>query len=88
MKVGFRSSFLKDIKALKDRSLKERIKAAIAQVESAANLQAVANLKKLKGGSDLYQIRIGDYRLGLVCEEGTVTFVRCLHRREIYRYLP
>ncbi len=88
MKVEFRSSFLKDVKALRDKSLKERIKAAMAQVELAPSLQEIHNLKKLKGGSDLYRIRIGDYRLGLVCEEGTVTFVRCLHRREIYRYLP
>ncbi len=53
VKVEFRSRFLKDIKALKDRSLKERINPAIAQVESAANLQAVANLKKLKGACRL-----------------------------------
>jgi len=88
LKVEFRSSFLKDVKALRDKPLKERIKAAIAQVESAANLQEIHNLKKLRGGSDLYRIRIGDYRLGLVCQEGTVIFVRCLHRREICRYLP
>ena len=88
MKVEFRRSFLKDVKALRDEPLKERIKAAIAQVESAASLQEIHNIKKLTGGSDLYRIRIGDYRLGLVCEEGRITFVRCLHRREIYRYLP
>ena len=88
MKVEFRSSFLKDVKALRGRPLKERIKAAIAQVESAPSLQEIRNLKKLRGGPDLYRIRIGDYRLGLACEAGTVIFVRCLHRREIYRYLP
>jgi hypothetical protein len=29
LKVEFRSSFLKDVKALRDRPLKERIKAAL-----------------------------------------------------------
>ena len=36
----------------------------------------------------LYRIRVGDYRLGLVFDGGTMTFVRCLNRREIYRYFP
>jgi mRNA interferase RelE/StbE len=33
-------------------------------------------------------MRLGDYRLGFVFEQGAITFVRCLHRREIYRYFP
>jgi len=35
-----------------------------------------------------YRIRLGDYRLGFVFERGAVTFVRCLNRKEIYRYFP
>lgn len=30
----------------------------------------------------------GDYRLGFVFEHGAITFVRCLDRKEIYRYFP
>ena len=88
MNVQFRSSFVRDIKGLLDKRLKDRIKAVIAQVEAAHTLQEISDLKKLKGSRDYYRIRIGDYRIALVCEEGNVTFVRCLHRREIYRYLP
>lgn len=88
MNVQFRSSFVKDIKCLSDKRLKDRIKAAIAQVEAAHTLQEIGDLKKLKGSRNYYRIRIGDYRMGLIFEEGNVTFVRCLHRREIYRYLP
>ncbi|MBP1468695.1 type II toxin-antitoxin system RelE/ParE family toxin [Candidatus Chloroploca sp. M-50] len=35
-----------------------------------------------------YRIRIGDYRLGLFVEDDTITVVRFLHRRDIYRYFP
>jgi mRNA-degrading endonuclease RelE of RelBE toxin-antitoxin system len=31
---------------------------------------------------------VGDYRVGFVFEHGAVTFVRCLDRKEIYRYFP
>ena len=88
MNVQFRSSFIKDIKGLSDKRLKDRIKAAVAQVEAAHTLQEIGDLKKLKGSRNYYRIRMGDYRIGLICEQGNVTFVRCLHRREIYRYLP
>jgi mRNA interferase RelE/StbE len=88
LKVQFRRSFLKDIRSLSDKPLKERIKAAIAQVEGAQTLREIGNIKKLKGSRDYYRIRIGEYRVALICKEANVTFVRCLHRRDIYRYLP
>ena len=43
---------------------------------------------KLQGGDDFYRIRVGDYRLGIIVELEAVVFVRCLNRREIYRYFP
>lgn len=88
MNVRFRGSFLKDIKVLTDRQLKDRIKATIAEVEGARALQDIRNLKKLRGSRSYYRIRVGEYRIGLVYEDGSVIFVRCLHRRDIYKYLP
>lgn len=88
MKVQFRNSFLKDIKGLSGKTLKKRVKAAIMEVEAARSLQEVSSIKKLKGSPNYYRLRIGDYRIALICEGEDVTFVRCLHRREIYRYLP
>jgi len=88
LKVQFKKSFLKDIKALGDPTIKKRIGKSIAQAEEAAALGQVENLKKLKGGEQYYRIRVGDYRIGLILEEGSLVFVRCLHRKDIYRYIP
>ena len=57
-------------------------------VEQAQHLGQVANLKKLRGGGNYYRIRVGDYRIGLIVEGDAVTFVRFLHRKDIYRYFP
>jgi len=46
------------------------------------------NIKKLKGEGDYYRIRVGDYRIGMKVNDGVVSFVRILHRKEIYRYFP
>lgn len=88
MNVQFRVSFSKDIRSIKNKDLLDRIKEAIERVEKTQSLQDIANLKKLKGGSNCYRIRLGEYRIGLTIENNTVTFVRCLNRKEIYRYFP
>ena len=88
MKTAFRESFDADLAAITDVALLKRIKSVIEQVEAARNFSQVANLKRLQARGKYYRIRIGDHRLGLVFERGAVTFVRCLNRKEIYRYFP
>jgi mRNA interferase RelE/StbE len=85
--VEFRASFVKDLRH-KDKGLLSRIKQTIELVEKAQGTQDIAGLKKLKGGNNYYRIRVGDYRLGLIIEGDTATFVRCLNRKEIYRFFP
>lgn len=88
MKAEFRKLFAKDLKKIKDKSLLVRFKAVIETVEAADNLNAIVNLKKLKAEGNYYRIRIGDYRIGLMLDGDTFVFVRCLHRREIYKFFP
>jgi mRNA interferase RelE/StbE len=86
--VQFRASFAKDVLVINDKGLLKRIKETIAQAEKAQSLRELTNIKRLKGGGSYYRIRIGDYRLGLEVEGDVVTFVRCLDRKQIYRYFP
>jgi mRNA interferase RelE/StbE len=88
LKTQFKKRFLKDIEALGNPAIRKRIRQAITQAEEAPSLSQVENLKKLKGGEQYYRIRVGDYRIGLVYREDCLIFVRCLHRRDIYRYIP
>ena len=88
MKVEFRESFAKDLKAVKDKSLLSRAKELIEAVEKVTSLIEISNLKKLKGGGNYFRVRIGDYRLGIALEDDTVIFVRFLNRKDIYKYFP
>ena len=88
MKSEFRSSFTQDLRAIKDKSLRQRIEELIELVEQAPRLEAIPNLKKLRHSGSYYRVRVGEYRVGLVVKGNAVTFVRCLHRREVYRYFP
>jgi len=86
--TAFRESFDADLSAITDAALLRRIRKVIEQVEAARTFQQIPNLKRLEATGKYYRIRLGDYRIGLVFERSTVTFVRCLNRREIYRYFP
>lgn len=49
----------------------------------------ISHCKKLKGFSDYYRKRIGDYRLGFqLIDENTITLILFCHRAEIYTKFP
>jgi mRNA interferase RelE/StbE len=88
MNIEFKKSFLKDLKKLNNKNLKESIIECIEHVESAENISKVKNLKKLTGYEVYYRIRVGDYRIGLKLEDETMYFVMIEHRKDIYKKFP
>lgn len=88
MKTTFRKSFARDLKKIKDDDVLARVQQVIEAVEAAADLQAIANIKKMSGTTRFYRFRVGDYRIGAAVEGDTVEFIRCLSRRDLYRFFP
>ena len=88
MKTLFRKSFLRDLKKIKDRDILDRVQKAIEEVEAASDITVLGQLKKMTGTTSYFRIRIGDYRIGIAVDEDTVEFVRCLSRKDLYRYFP
>jgi mRNA interferase RelE/StbE len=81
--VEFASSALREFKSL-DRAMQRRIATHIDEL--AAN-PFPAGSKKLRGATDQYRIRIGDYRV--ICrvdgKRVTIFILKIGHRRDIYR---
>lgn len=88
MNVEFRASFSRDLKNVRTKELLKRIRETIEEVERVHSLQDISGLKKLKGASKFYRIKVGEYRIGLALKGDTVVFMRCLDRKDIYRYFP
>jgi mRNA interferase RelE/StbE len=89
MKTAFTKSFAKDLKKhAGEKKLLARIQEIILEVEAADSITTINNLKKLKAEDCYFRIRSGNYRIGLIIDGDTVTFVRVLNRSEIYRYFP
>ncbi len=88
MKTEFRKSFEKDVQKLRDPQVLARIKAVILDIENAASLDEISNVKKLTAKGSFYRIRVGDYRIGITTDGELITFIRVLHRKEMYRNFP
>ncbi len=88
MLIEFKESFAKDLGKI-DSVTRNKVRRVIEQIESINSLAAITQVKKLKGSEqNYYRIRIGDYRIGIKLENDTIVFIRCLHRKEMYRYFP
>ncbi|MCI5150558.1 MAG: type II toxin-antitoxin system RelE/ParE family toxin [Candidatus Electrothrix sp. MAN1_4] len=88
MNVRFESKFSKDLQKLNEQKLLRKIKELILSCKEASSLAEIRQLKKLKGYDTFYRVRIGNYRIGLELVGNDLIFVRCLHRKDVYRYFP
>ena len=88
MKVDFSRTFEKDLEAVLDPRLLARLEKAIEEVRRAQEWTAVHNLKRLAGKQGYYRIRVGNFRIGFELVGDTVMFLRCLDRKDIYRFFP
>lgn len=103
MEVVFEKRFLKDVEKIKDKKVIQRIEVKIEEVSSIAeahhpedinDLPEIPSMVKMQGFNQFYRIRVGDYRLGISIEikieekNDTFRFIRCLHRKDIYKKFP
>ena len=82
--------FFTTSKKIPNQDIRKKVKDAVLSVETAATLQDIPCLKKLKGQKRgiYYRIKTDDYRIGIKIENETVTFVICDKRKDIYKYSP
>ena len=88
MNVVFLDKFGKDLDKIRNEKFLARIATVIEELEQADTLSDVKNLKKMKGYTISYRIRIGSYRLGFYFENDTVELARIVLRKDIYKYFP
>ena len=64
MKTVYKNSFVKDLKKVREKNIKNRVRSMIEDAEQAEKISELAGLKKMRGGENYYRIRIGSYRIG------------------------
>jgi mRNA interferase RelE/StbE len=72
MKTEFTSRFYQNIDKITHATVKSELSGIIQQVEKAKQLAELKNIKKLKGHSIAYRIRMGNFRIGIFYENNIV----------------
>jgi len=88
MNVSYKKRFLKDLSNIPNEIKHRILDIAFERIPQAENLREIDGLKKIKGFSGYYRLRISDYRIGILVESEKVVFCRVLHRKDIYKYFP
>ena len=88
MEIKIDKSFRKDTRKISDKNILQKVARVITETQKAREVSEIKHIKKLKGTGKEFRIKVGDYRLGIIMEAETVEFVRCLHRKDIYKYFP
>jgi mRNA interferase RelE/StbE len=88
MKTEFLRKFSKDIDKIGENRVLASVAELIENIEQAESLLDIVHVKKLKGHSNAYRIRLGDFRVGVFLQDDTVIFARVVHRKDIYDVFP
>ncbi len=88
MQIEISRKFQKQVNDCNDRRIRSKVLSIIEAAGASDNLNGFPNLKKLTGHKNIYRIRMGDYRIGIVIDNNTVIFAAFDNRNDIYRYFP
>ncbi len=88
MNLTITRQFEKDTIRELDKPAQRQLKIILEELQDATSLSETPGVKKLKNFPNAYRLRLGTYRIGFTFEKNTVTLVRVMHRKEIYRYFP
>ncbi len=88
MKTKFEARFAKDLRAVRNQKLLNKIKEIVDECKSASSLSELNQLKKMQSYDSFYRIRLGEYRIGIEIVDDEIIFTRLLHRKDIYKYFP
>ncbi|WP_271405673.1 type II toxin-antitoxin system RelE family toxin [Tenacibaculum soleae] len=88
MKIIYLETLAKDLKKIKDKKLLKSLSEVFINLEELEDLFQVSNVKKLSGHSDVYRIRVGNYRLGIYYVNNEITVARFVKRNDIYKLYP
>lgn len=88
MKQVFYTSFERDLKKIRDKSIAQAVKDFIELTALCKSSSEIPHLVKIKGHKTAYRFRINNYRIGLFIEDDTLYFSAFDHRKNIYKRFP
>lgn len=88
-KVEYTKRFLKELAEL-PKEIQSRTEAIVFQELLTANPFSMGYIERMRGYTDKYKIRVGDYRIGITIDKKSNSIIcqRIANRKDIYRIFP
>lgn len=88
-KVEYTNRFLKELAEL-PKEIQSQAEGIVFHELLTANPFSLGYLERMKGYSDKYKIRVGDYRIGITIDKKNNLIIcqRIANRKDIYRTFP
>lgn len=88
MIVRYNKKFLKQLAQVPSATRKKIETFAFQELPGAASIGELGKIEKMQGYTGYYKARFGSHRVGLRLENGIVTLVVAMDRKEIYKFFP
>jgi len=86
--VSISEKFLKELAKIPSKERTKIEQFVFVEINTIDSISQLQKLEKLQGNSASYKICFGNYRVGVNVDHNAITFMRVLHRKEIYKYFP
>lgn len=89
MKIQISKRFSKDVQAITDQRILQKIRCVLEQAQQAQNLTDIAELESMSGFCGYYRIKFDyRYRMGVYFDNECLQFLRVGHRESFYKKFP
>lgn len=88
MNIIVTKKFAKDVDKELSYQQKQELAIILVSITECKSLLEIADCKKLKGFSNAYRIKFGDFRIGFLWKDESIYLSRVLNRKDVYKYFP
>ena len=88
MELVFLDAFYKDIKKIKDSNIRKILKSTLISLEESKEVYNSKILVKMKGHSEAFRVKVGNYRLGCYVKNESQIIIARFVKRNVYKVFP
>lgn len=88
MNIVVTKKFSKDVEKELNKEQQLLLAEILISITACKSLSELENCKKLKGFTNAYRIKFGNFRIGFLFKDDIIYLSRVLNRKDVYKYFP
>lgn len=88
MNFRITKTFEKSLLKIKDENILFLVKTSLINVSESLKIEEIKNIKKMKGFSNSYRIKVKEYRICIYYSNDFIDLHKIAHRKDAYNNFP